>query len=63
MMAKQHFKKFADALATIEDDTERHRLTDWIGGILQEDNPKFDGVRFREWIKRVKNGEDLKGLR
>ncbi len=63
MMTKKHFKLFAECLSKIEDDSHRDNLIVFISNVLEKSNPKFDFGRFEEYIRRLRTGEDLKGLR
>lgn len=63
MMSKKHFQLFANAIAQIDNDINREETICLVGSVLKADNNRFDMDRFREWIKRVRNNEDLKGLR
>lgn len=63
MMTKKHFKQFAEGLSKVESDELRNQMMTFIGAILKQDNPRFDLERFKEYIRRLRAGEDLKGLR
>lgn len=63
MMTKKHFKLFAEGLANVENDELRREMTVFISAILKQDNELFDLERFNEYIRRLRAGEDLKGLR
>ena len=60
-MTKKDFKELANLLATEFDENS------WFVGLVEkfcyENNPRFDESKFREWIRRVRAGESLKGLR
>ena len=62
MMTKKDFKQFADAFARIEDSKEREDLIRNCIPIFHSNNPRFDEVRFQEWIDRRVKGESTKGL-
>jgi curved DNA-binding protein CbpA len=62
-MTKQHYKLFAEAISRIEDKNKREEFINFLEPILKSDNYRFDSERFREYIKRLVNGESLKGLR
>lgn len=62
MMTKKHYKEFANALAQIQNENEREKITDFLIPVFTNDNYRFDEGRFREWIRRVVNGESTKGL-
>ncbi len=62
-MTKKHFKLFAEGLANVENDELRREMTVFISAILKQDNELFDLERFNEYIRRLRAGEDLKGLR
>ena len=61
MMTKKDFKELADLLAT------EFNENSWFVGEIEKfcykSNPRFDENRFREWIRRVRANESLKGLR
>jgi hypothetical protein len=63
VMTKKDFKELADMLATINDDEERDNLVNRMCEFCLMNNTRFNDGRFREWIRRVRAGEDLKGLR
>ena len=63
MMTKKDFKQFANTFAIVEDDEDRETLIRNCEKIFKMNNPRFDESRFREWIRRVRAGESLVGLR
>ena len=62
-MTKKDFKVFAEIVSYISDDKERNMVMDRVVQMCMSVNDRFDEDRFREYVKRLKNGEDLKGLR
>jgi hypothetical protein len=63
MMTKKDFKQFANTFAIVEDDEDRETLIRNCEKIFKMNNPRFDEDRFREWVRRVRADESLKGLR
>lgn len=63
MMTKKDFKQLATALSSIEDDNKRNEVVELMCECCLKNNSRFDDNRFIEWIRRVRAGEDLKGLR
>jgi len=61
-LTKLHFQIFAEALSKVENETERDKLIDFLMPIFKQDNMRFSEDRFKEFIRRRLNGEDLKGL-
>ena len=62
-MTKKDFKQFANTFAIVEDDEDRETLIRNCEKIFKMNNPRFDEDRFREWVRRVRADESLKGLR
>ena len=62
-MTKQNFKLFAEAIAKIDNDNTREAQIVTCSFVFNADNPLFDEEKFREYIRRLLAGEDLKGLR
>ena len=61
MMSKKDYQLFADALSQIESEEKQEEMIDFLYPIFKADNYKFDLDRFRDWIKRRKNKESMKG--
>ena len=61
MMTKKDFKMLADFVAERFDENDSR--VEWIEEFCFRSNPRFDNGRFREWIRRVRAGESLVGLR
>lgn len=62
-MSKKHFKLFAEAIAKIENGNTREAQIVCCCLVFNSDNPRFSEDKFREYIRRLLAGEDLKGLR
>jgi hypothetical protein len=61
MMTKKDFKELANFMAESFD--ENDSAVKWMEEFCYRNNPRFDETRFREWIRRVRADESLKGLR
>ena len=61
MMTKKDFKELANFMAESFD--ENDSAIEWMCNFCKRNNPRFDESRFREWIRRVRAGESLVGLR
>ena len=61
MMTKKDFKELANLLAT--EFHENSWFVKEMENFCYKNNPRFDESKFREWIRRVRAGESLKGLR
>tara|TARA_R100000750_G_C2312265_1_gene82937 strand:- start:354 stop:521 length:168 start_codon:yes stop_codon:yes gene_type:complete len=55
-MMRKDYIRFANEIAKIKDSEKRSFLTEFVGDIFKDDNPKFDYKRF--WNKI--NGVDKK---
>ncbi|MCH8329061.1 MAG: hypothetical protein IIB81_01565 [Nanoarchaeota archaeon] len=63
MMTKKDFKELANFCAAISNDQDRNILIYSMMDFCRRNNSRFEAGRFREWIRRVRAGEDLKGLK
>jgi len=45
-MTKKHFRAFADAIANIDDRTERERVASLVANVCRQFNSRFDRERF-----------------
>ena len=62
-MNKKDYQLFGCVLAKVENDLERENLICFLKPIFERDNHLFDEWTFREFIKRLRNRQSLKGLR
>ena len=62
-LTKQHFKLVAEGVAKIEDDEKRTEHMNILFPVFRSSNTLFDGDRFKEYVRRLRTGESLKGLR
>ena len=62
MMTKKDFKQLADMCAEIENEEDRCFLIRHLTHFCARNNPKFDNLRFEEWINRRIKGVSVKGL-
>lgn len=63
MMTKKIYQLFANALGMMSNNEERELIMHYLFPVFHSDNFRFDEERFKEWVRRVIAGEDLKGLR
>lgn len=63
MMTKQHYQKFADMIALIDNEELREQFINKCSEVFKSDNFRFSEDIFRDWINRQIKGESLKGLR
>jgi hypothetical protein len=63
MMGKKDYQLFADAISLIPNNEDRIKLMNFLEEIFANDNPRFDMLRFRQWVERRRNKETMKGTR
>ena len=63
MMYKKDFKQLANMCAEIDNVEDRQKMVVKMCLFCVENNPRFEAHRFAEWIRRVREGESLVGLR
>jgi hypothetical protein len=63
MMSKKDYQLFADNISQIEDENKREEAIRNAANIFKKDNFRFDEERFREWIRRRRAKESMKGMR
>ena len=62
-MNKKEYQMFADSVSCIKDNETRENMMSFLFTIFRQDNQRFDGSRFREWVKRRVNNESMKGMK
>ena len=62
-MSKKDYQLFADALSLIKDEDSLQTVKQFLFQVFRQDNSRFDGGRFDEWIRRRQAGETMKGTR
>lgn len=63
MLSKKHYKEIATQLGELEITDHTESVIRMLCSLFKTDNSRFDESRFREYIRRVRNKEDIKGLR
>ena len=62
VMTKKTYKVIATELGILEVCENTEAVIRMLCNLFKSDNARFDEDRFREWIRRIRNGESTVGL-
>ena len=62
MMTKKDFKQLAGMCSEVNGEEDRACIIGFLCNFCWKNNNKFDENRFREWIRKLIAGKDLKDL-